>query len=122
MTTKYSAANFTVKPWGNEVLVAIEPDRYCGKVLHLWSEHRSSLHRHATKFETLYVVEGIVEVETGTTIDSVESRTLCNGDSTHIPPATWHRFSSRYGATVIEFSSSNEGAEVHADGGGIPRD
>ncbi len=50
------------KPWGSETMYALEPGRYVGKMLLINAGHRTSLHYHETKAESLLVVSGICEI------------------------------------------------------------
>lgn len=102
--------SFVPKVWGTEEWI-VNSD-YCGKILRLSAGMRCSLHRHLIKDETFYVQSGIVLLESGEFPDALELCQLGHGDSTRIPPLTWHRFSSHTGATIIEFSTHHEDFDV----------
>src|SRR5690242_7319219 len=86
--------NIVHKLWGTEYW-EVNTDLYCMKILVVAPGRRCSLHRHLIKDETFLcrVEEVIVEM-----VDSVsqigEMRILRRGESIHIPPLTWHRFSN----------------------------
>lgn len=49
------------KGWGHENIV-ISNDLYCGKFMHFNEDAEFSMHFHAKKHETWYVMEGLFEV------------------------------------------------------------
>ncbi len=49
------------KPWGHEQIWALT-DKYVGKVLHINEGQRLSLQYHRVKEETIYVLEGTLEL------------------------------------------------------------
>jgi hypothetical protein len=72
------------KPWGHELIFA-ENERYAGKLLVLEPGHRLSLQYHQRKDETIYVLEG--EVDLLVDIDGeMRELTLKAGDSHRIRP------------------------------------
>ena len=113
--------HYVPKVWGSETWIVNEPT-YCGKELHIYAGFRCSLHMHPVKDETFYVIGGTVELEVGNSPETVQSRKLLIGDSARILPGTWHRFSSRCGAAVVEFSTHHDDADVvrHEESGRIP--
>ena len=74
------------KGWGNEDIWASN-DKYCGKMLHFDEGAKFSMHFHAIKDETWYVIEGrfIVRYIDTTTAD-VHEKMLSTGDVWHNPP------------------------------------
>lgn len=104
------------KAWGSEHWIVNSP-QYCGKILHLSAGHRCSLHMHPVKDETFYVTSGIVELELGPSPDKARSNpiSLGVGQSMRIVPGMWHRFSSRTGAIIAEFSTHHDDADVVRD-------
>jgi mannose-6-phosphate isomerase len=91
------------KPWGHELIFA-ENDRYAGKLLVLEAGHRLSLQYHERKDETIYVLEGevdlLVDVE-----GEMKELTLRAGESYRIHPGVRHRMSARSRCTLVEVSS-----------------
>ena len=88
------------KPWGYEHIWA-KTDKYIGKLLHINEGERLSLQYHRIKEETIYVVEGVLELvlEEGSRRD-MHSVFLEPGDTFHITPLTIHRFAATQGTEV----------------------
>lgn len=94
------------KDWGEEELIANRA--YCGKILRLKQGRQCSLHFHAEKDETFYVLDGKVRLElNGWTM------ILGAGDSAHVAPGRLHRFAGLTDATIIEFSTHHEDGDSH---------
>jgi len=91
------------KPWGHELIFA-ENERYAGKLLVLEAGHRLSLQYHRRKDETIYVLEG--EVDLLVDIDGeMRELTLRAGDAHRIQPGVRHRMSAKSRCTLVEVSS-----------------
>jgi len=88
------------KPWGHEHIWA-KTDKYVGKVLHINEGERLSLQYHKVKEETIYVLEGKLELvlEEGSRRDR-HSVFLEPGQTFHIAPMTVHRFAATQGCDV----------------------
>lgn len=88
------------KPWGHEHIWA-KTDKYVGKVLYINEGERLSLQYHKVKEETVYVLEGKLELvlEEGSRRDR-HSVFLDPGDTFHIAPMTVHRFAATQGTDV----------------------
>lgn len=97
-----------LKPWGHEIIWA-KTDKYVGKILHINEGQRLSLQYHVMKEETIYVLEGVLELvlEEGSRRDK-QSIFLEPGDSFHIPPLTVHRFAAtqRTDVKLMEVSTT----------------
>jgi len=78
------------KPWGNEMIFA-HNERYVGKILHIKEGHRLSKQYHKVKDETIYVIQGRLQLEVGEDGDT-QVMILRSGDAFHIKPGTIHRF------------------------------
>ena len=51
------------KSWGHELWLANNEEHdYCGKILHINKGHKSSIHYHENKHETMYVLKGELEL------------------------------------------------------------
>ena len=89
-----------LKPWGKEIIWA-KTNQYVGKLLHINEGERLSLQYHKKKEETIYVLEGILELilEEGSR-RGVHSVILQPGDTFHIKPLTVHRFAATKGTDV----------------------
>lgn len=88
------------KPWGYEHIWG-KTDKYVGKLLHINKGERLSLQYHKIKEETIYVLEGMLELvlEEGSRRD-MHSVFLEPGDTFHIAPLTIHRFAASQGTDV----------------------
>ena len=88
------------KPWGHEQIWA-KTENYVGKVLHINEGQRLSLQYHRVKEETIYVLEGTLELilEEGSRKHG-RSLILQSGDTFHIKPLTVHRFAATQGTDV----------------------
>ena len=88
------------KPWGYERIWA-KTDKYVGKLLYINEGQRLSLQYHRVKQETIYVLEGKLELvlEEGSRRD-MHSVFLGPGDTFHIAPLTIHRFAASQGTDV----------------------
>lgn len=93
------------KIWGHEE-IWVTNDLYCGKFLHFNEGSRFSMHFHAQKDETWYILSGEFEL---TTIDTktAEKYTeiLKQGDSKRIFPLVPHQLFCVKKGTIIEVSS-----------------
>lgn len=45
------------KGWGNERIIC-NNDKYCGKILTIYKDHRASFHYHIQKYESFYIQSG----------------------------------------------------------------
>jgi len=88
------------KPWGREIWIATEQE-YAGKILEIKKGYRTSLHYHEQRKETLYVLEGRLEVldEKGNSI------ILDKGSSVTIFPGDKHRLVALEDLRLIEVST-----------------
>ena len=96
------------KPWGYEHIWA-KTDKYVGKLLYIKEGERLSLQYHKVKEETIYVLEGVLELvlEEGSRRD-MHSVFLEPGDTFHIAPLTIHRFCCTQGCDVKVDGSIND--------------
>ncbi len=93
-----------IKPWGYEELLSVT-DRYVMKRMVIKPNHRMSLQYHNVKEETVYVVDGLLIVET-----DQEGRTMLTpGCIYHVKPGEIHRFGAdRDGPVVLIECSTTE--------------
>lgn len=94
------------KVWGTEYWVVNNED-YCFKILKINPGFQCSMHLHRIKTEDFIVFDGTIKLE----FEGV-GRTMTPGDRVHIPPCSSHRFSSRFGAIVLEISTHHEDDDV----------
>ena len=76
------------KPWGYEKIWA-HTNKYVGKLLHINKGHRLSEQFHQVKDETIYVLEGVLQLELD---GGAEILYLVEGDSYRIKTGRVHRF------------------------------
>jgi mannose-6-phosphate isomerase-like protein (cupin superfamily) len=90
------------KPWGHELLFALAPKKYAGKLLVINNGKRLSLQFHRRKTESLYVLKGRLTLR----LDK-KTVTVGPGSAFAIKPGTVHRFEARRGrVTLIEVSTT----------------
>jgi mannose-6-phosphate isomerase len=91
------------KPWGYELIWA-HTERYVGKILHIRRGECLSYQYHKIKDETIYLLDGLLELQVGT---EKESRKLIlnPGDPFHITPGTRHRMLALEDCNVLEAST-----------------
>jgi len=95
------------KGWGSEEIWATN-DLYCGKFMNFDAGARFSMHFHAHKDETWYIMSGRFTVLTINTQDaSQHSRELGPGDVWHNPPLMPHQLICHEAGTVIEVSTAD---------------
>ena len=64
-----------IKNWGYEIWMANnKKENYCGKILYIKKGHSTSMHFHAQKHETFYMLEGKLEIDILNT-QSIKKRT-----------------------------------------------
>jgi len=94
--------------WGEELWIE-NLDDYCGKILFLEAGKRGSMHYHMKKMETMYLQDGIVD------IDFIDAETgvkyivhLYPGDSIRIPRGQAHQIIALEDSNLFEFSTKHE--------------
>lgn len=104
--TKMTQLNgFVEKGWGHELIWATN-DKYCGKLLKFNKDARFSMHFHAEKDETWFVLDGKFEVITIDTKDAHrDSSILTSGDVWRNQPLEPHQVVCLEAGTIIEVST-----------------
>jgi mannose-6-phosphate isomerase-like protein (cupin superfamily) len=96
---------FVEKGWGSELIWATN-DKYCGKLLKFNKDARFSMHFHAEKDETWYVLSGQFEVKYILTQDASErSLFLKEGDIWRNLPLQPHQVICIEEGVLIEVST-----------------
>jgi len=96
---------FVEKKWGHE-LIWCTNDKYCGKLMKFNTGSKFSMHFHAEKDETWYVLDGRFEVHWINTTDaSRDSRVLVPGDTWRNEPLFPHQLICVEEGTIIEVST-----------------
>jgi mannose-6-phosphate isomerase-like protein (cupin superfamily) len=93
------------KGWGQENIWATN-DKYCGKFMHFKEGKRFSMHFHAAKEETWYVLSGRFEVVTIDTNNAKKTtKVLETGDVHHNPPLLPHQLICLEKGSILEVST-----------------
>ena len=96
---------FVEKGWGHEMIWATN-DSYCGKLLKFNKDAKFSMHFHAQKDESWYVLSGRFEVKYILTADaSVRSHILETGSVWRNGPLEPHQLICLEEGTIIEVST-----------------
>lgn len=96
---------YVEKGWGHEN-IWISNDKYCSKFLHFNKDAKFSMHFHAEKMESWYVLSGEFLVEWIDTRDAtVHSTKLKVGDKCHNDPLVPHRVICIAEGTILEVST-----------------
>lgn len=96
---------YVQKGWGHE-LIWVSNDKYCGKLLKFNSGAKFSMHFHAEKDESWYVLSGKFTVRYIDTTDaSVHEAELNAGDVWHNQPLAVHQVVCIEEGTLIEVST-----------------
>ena len=93
------------KGWGNELIWATN-DKYCGKLLHFKNDTKFSMHFHAEKDETWYVLTGkfIVHWINTKTAEKYSTK-LGPGSIWRNEPLVPHQLECIEAGTIIEVST-----------------
>ena len=94
------------KPWGHEEIFA-ETDDYVGKILFIRQGEALSLQYHEVKVETLRVLEGTLDLVTGTDVAHLETHRVGPETVFHIPPGTLHRMVAFTDCLLLEVSTNH---------------
>lgn len=93
------------KGWGHEEIWCTN-DKYCGKFMHFDKGAKFSMHFHAVKDETWYVLSGDFEVRWLDTKNAgYKIKRLSKGDVWHNPPLLPHQLFCYESGTIIEVST-----------------
>jgi mannose-6-phosphate isomerase-like protein (cupin superfamily) len=106
-------SGFVEKGWGHEFIFATN-DKYCGKLMKFNTGAKFSLHFHAEKDETWFVLSGkfIVKWIDTKTADYYEQELKPN-DVWHNPPLFPHQVICLEEGTLIEVSTPDSIADNH---------
>lgn len=92
------------KPWGHE-LVWAETEHYAGKILHVDAGCQLSLQVHRRKDESIYVMEGEIEVDVVCPETAPTTLRLGPGQAFRVRPGMQHRFRALVASAVLEVST-----------------
>ena len=96
------------KPWGYELIYA-ETEKYAGKILFIFKGHQLSLHYHKVKDETMYVYNGMLELEIRYPQGTSQVIKMSAGESCRIKPGGIHRLTALEDCEVLEVSTPDLG-------------
>lgn len=94
----------TEKPWGGECLID-HNEKYALKDIFLKEGTRSSLQSHAMKLETIFVIEGELDLETWDDDGNLTCERYKVGEAYTIKPGMRHRVTAVCDVRVIEAST-----------------
>ena len=94
------------KPWGHEEIFAETAD-YVGKILFIRQGEALSLQYHEVKEETLRVLDGELELVTGTDEDRLETHLIGPETVFHISPGVLHRMVAVTDCHLLEVSTNH---------------
>tara|TARA_Y100001963_G_C6717748_1_gene417552 strand:- start:110 stop:463 length:354 start_codon:yes stop_codon:yes gene_type:complete len=96
------------KSWGKEEWFANDfANNYCGKILTILDGQSTSMHYHAEKHETFYVLEGTLQVDWIDTKEGLVSTTIISsGGCMEMPRSRPHKLIAKDGnVRLIEAST-----------------
>lgn len=96
---------YVEKGWGHELIWATN-DKYCGKLMEFNQGAKFSMHFHAHKDESWYVLSGQFIVRYIDTKDASQYEVILQtGDTWHNPPLMIHQIECVEAGTIIEVST-----------------
>ena len=98
-------SRFVEKPWGSE-LIWTNTDRYVGKLITVNEGARLSLQFHHHKDESIYVIEGTLNLHLENDDGEVEQLKMGPGEFQRIETGRIHRFEAITDVKLIEVSTS----------------
>lgn len=105
-----SGHTFVSKGWGSEEWI-VNSEKYCGKLLRIKKDKKTSWHYHKIKDEVMYVHYGKVKIIHGNNEDinhiSNMEVILCEGESFHIPTGLIHQIVALEETDLFEFSTEH---------------
>jgi mannose-6-phosphate isomerase-like protein (cupin superfamily) len=102
---RYTATTERVeKPWGYEFIYAVT-ELYCGKILVVRAGQALSLQYHREKDETIYLDDGLAEIELGQLGEPPQSVVVGPGASFRVRPGTVHRLRAIRDCSFLEVST-----------------
>ena len=97
------------KPWGHEEIFAHVEGSYVGKTLHVTGGESLSLQWHHEKDETIAVLSGRVEMDLGSSEDTLHAVPVAPGEAVHVPAGLLHRIRALTDAVLVEASTAAPG-------------
>ena len=104
---------YVEKGWGSELIWATN-DKYCGKLMRFHEGAKFSMHFHAVKDESWYVLDGMFRVIWIDTQDATEhEQVLHQGDTWRNTPLMPHQVICLTSGTLIEVSTADSVEDNH---------
>ena len=101
------------KGWGKEVVI-VNNNKYCGKILCFDKGAQFSMHFHAEKDETFYVLDGCGIMKGIDTKDASQFEISLGPDTIiDIPKYSPHQIFAKTDMKVIEFSTHHEDSDSY---------
>ena len=104
------AHHFVEKGWGSEEWI-VNNEKYCGKLLRIEKDKKTSWHYHKIKDEVMYVHTGKVKIIHGNREDinhwNTKEVILFEGESFHIPTGLIHQIIGLEYTELFEFSTEH---------------
>lgn len=97
-------STFVEKPWGSE-LIWTHTDRYVGKMISIKAGARLSLQFHHEKDESIFVVEGTLNLHLENEEGDLEQIEMGPGEFARVPTGRVHRFEAITDVRLIEVST-----------------
>ncbi len=97
-------SKFVNKPWGSE-LIWTYTDRYVGKLITINAGERLSLQFHHRKDESIYVVDGTLNLHLENDEGEVDQIKMGPGEFARVPTGKIHRFEAITDTKLIEVST-----------------
>lgn len=97
-------STFVEKPWGSELIWA-HTDRYVGKLISINAGARLSLQLHHQKDESIFIVDGTLNLHLENEAGEVEQIKLIPGESRRVEAGRIHRFEAITDVRLIEVST-----------------
>lgn len=103
---------YVPKEWGYEKWIE-NNEKYCGKILRIYKQYKTSFHVHNIKSETFYLQEGLVFVRVKEPINldkfahKIKLVLLKPGDCLHIPVGTSHSIIALEDSSIFEVSTQH---------------
>ena len=104
------------KDWGYEIWMANnEEENYCGKILYIKAGHSTSMHFHAKKHETFYILEGVLELELICTASTKKYKKVLNkGEVFILERLLPHRLIAKDGdVKFVEISTHHDDSDSY---------
>jgi quercetin dioxygenase-like cupin family protein len=96
------------KPWGHEIwLVNNKEENYCGKILYIQEGCSTSMHFHAKKHESFYILKGDLQIDILDTFTTkIHSTILHEGEVFSLGRVTPHKLIAKDGPVKFAETST----------------